>query len=110
MEPFKKDFNRIVTSDDVNDTIEESRKFLNRQKKPVKFTWKGLADFIATTDLGSPLSTYNLATLMDKSLPRITDLAAGKDKPQEKDYIDFLKIWKNLFLEQLKIQDMLLEI
>jgi len=91
MEPFKKDFNRIVTSDDVNDTIEESRKFLNRQKKPVKFTWKGLADFIATTDLGSPLSTYNLATLMDKSLPRITDLAAGRDKPQEKDYIDFFE-------------------
>ena len=64
MEPFKKDFNRILTSDDVNNTIEESRKFLNKQKKAGKFTWKGLADFIISTDLGNPLSTYNLATLM----------------------------------------------
>jgi hypothetical protein len=28
---------------------------------------------------------------MDKSLPRITDLAAGRDKPKEKDYIDFFE-------------------
>ena len=28
---------------------------------------------------------------MDKSLPRITDLAEGRDKPEEKDYIDFFE-------------------
>ena len=28
---------------------------------------------------------------MDKSLPRITDLAEGRDKPKEKDYIDFFE-------------------
>ena len=29
--------------------------------------------------------------MLDKSLPRITDLAEGRDKPQEKDYIDFFE-------------------
>ena len=55
MEPFKKDFNRIVTSDDVNNTIEESRKFLNKTKKPVKFTWKGAVNLLATMS-NTPLS------------------------------------------------------
>ena len=45
MEPFKRDFNRIITGDDVNNTIEESRKFLSKTKKPVKFTWEGLKNF-----------------------------------------------------------------
>jgi hypothetical protein len=90
MEPFKRNFNRIITGDDVNDTIEESRKFLSKTKKPVKFTWKGAADLLVTMS-NTPLRNYQLSTLMDKSLPRVTDLAQGKDKPQEKDYIDFFE-------------------
>ena len=90
MEPFKRNFNRIITGDDVNNTIEESRKLLNKTKKPVKFTWKGAADLLVTMS-NTPLRNYQLSTLMDKSLPRVTDLAKGKDKPQEKDYIDFFE-------------------
>ena len=61
-----------------------------RPSKPVKFTWKGAADFLISAS-NTPLGRYNISTLLDKSKPRITDLAEGKTKPQEKDYIDFFE-------------------
>ena len=101
MEPFK-DKRTILDVETVKDTLASSiKKPLTVQKKPVKFTWKGAADLLMTMS-NTPLREYNLRSLMDQKLPRITDLAEGRDKPQEKDYIDFLKIWKNLYLVQLK--------
>ena len=68
----------------------EHLKTLTKQKKPVRFTWKGAADLFATMS-NTPLRNVNLRSLMDKSLPRVTDLAEGRDKPKEKDYIDFFE-------------------
>ena len=97
MEPFK-DKRTILDTEDVKDTLSSAvLKPLTVQKKPVKFTWSGAADFLTTTS-NTPLGRYNLRSLMDKSLPRITDLAAGRDKPKEKDYIDFFEdIEKSVF-------------
>ena len=91
MEPFKK--NQLVLDPEVvKNTLNTSLKnTLNAQKKPVKFTWKGLADFIISTDVGNPLAQYNIQSLTNKTLPRITDLVEGKRKPKEKDYIDFFE-------------------
>ena len=71
MEPFKK--NQLVLDPEVvKNTLNTSLKnTLNVQKKPVKFTWKGLADFIISTDVGSPLAQYNIQSLTNKTLPRI---------------------------------------
>ena len=90
MEPFKK--NKIILNpEDVKNTLTSNlRDTLTKQKKPVKFTWKGAADLLMTMS-NTPLRNYQLSTLMDKSLPRATDLAEGKDKPKEKDYIDFFE-------------------
>ena len=90
MEPFKK--NKIILDQDqVKNTLTNSlQETLTKQKKPVKFTWKGAADLLMTMS-NTPLRNYQLSTLMDKSLPRATDLAEGKDKPKEKDYIDFFE-------------------
>jgi len=81
MEPFKKDFNRILTSDDVNNTIEKSRNFLSKTKKPVKFTWEGLknANLLFETNPFDKLKTERLKELMSGS------------KANEKDYIDFFE-------------------
>ena len=90
MEPFKK--NKIILNqEDVKNTLTSGlRETLTKQKKPVKFTWKGAADLLMTMS-ATPLREYNLRSLMDKSLPRITDLAEGKDRATEKDYIDFFE-------------------
>ena len=90
MEPFKK--NKIIlNSEDVKNTLTSGlQETLTKQKKPVKFTWKGAADLLMTMS-NTPLRNYQLSTLMDKSLPRATDLAEGRDKPKEKDYIDFFE-------------------
>jgi len=85
MEPFEK-----KVDIEVNDIQKAINKNIARPSKPVKFTWKGLANFMATAS-NTPLREYQLKSLMDKSLPRITDLAEGRDKPQEKDYIDFFE-------------------
>jgi hypothetical protein len=85
MEPFQK-----KVDIEVNDIQEAIKKNVARPSKPVKFTWKGAANFLATAS-NTPLRNYQLSTLMDKSLPRITDLAEGRDKPEEKDYIDFFE-------------------
>ena len=90
MEPFNK--NKIILDQEVvKNTLTNSLKnTLTKQKKPVKFTWKGAADLLASMS-NTPLRNYQLSTLMDKSLPRITDLAEGKERAKEKDYIDFFE-------------------
>ena len=85
MEPFQKKVD--IEANDIQKAINKN---IARPSKPVKFTWKGLANFMATAS-NTPLREYQLRSLMDKSLPRITDLAEGRDKPQEKDYIDFFE-------------------
>jgi len=90
MEPFNKN-KTILDKDTVSNTLTTSLKnTLTKQKKPVRFTWKGAADLFATMS-NTPLRDVNLRSLMDKSLPRVTDLAEGRDKPKEKDYIDFFE-------------------
>ena len=90
MEPFNKN-KTILDKDTVSNTLTTSlRNTLTKQKKPVRFTWKGAADLFATMS-NTPLRNVNLRSLMDKSLPRVTDLAEGRDKPKEKDYIDFFE-------------------
>ena len=71
MEPFKPKDNRIVIDKDtIADTLKST---LTKTKKPVKFTWKGAADLMMTMS-NTPLRNYNLKSLMDNKLPRITDL------------------------------------
>ena len=90
MEPFNKR-KIILDQDQVKETLSSSlQKTLTKQKKPVKFTWKGAADLLMTMS-NTPLRNYQLSTLMDKSLPRVTDLAEGKERAKEKDYIDFFE-------------------
>ena len=90
MEPFNKN-KTILDKDTVSNTLTTSLKnTLTKQKKPVRFTWKGAANLFATMS-NTPLRDVNLRSLMDKSLPRVTDLAEGRDKPKEKDYIDFFE-------------------
>ena len=90
MEPFNQK-KIILDQDQVKETLSSSlQKTLTKQKKPVKFTWKGAADlFISMSN--TPLRDYNLSTLMNTDLPRVTDLAEGRDTPTEKDYIDFFE-------------------
>ena len=86
MEPFKPKDNRIVIDKDtIADTLKST---ITKTKKPVKFTWKGAADLMMSMS-NTPLRNYNIKSLMDNRLPRITDLVEGKTQPQEKDYIDF---------------------
>ena len=86
MEPFKPKDNRIVIDKDtIADTLKST---LTKTKKPIKFTWKGAADLMMSMS-NTPLRNYNIKSLMDNKLPRITDLVEGKTQPQEKDYIDF---------------------
>ena len=86
MEPFKKKDPEVEASE-IQKAIKNN---IARPSKPVKFTWKGAADFLISAS-NTPLRNYQLQSLMDKSLPRITDLAEGRDKPEEKDYIDFFE-------------------
>jgi len=85
MEPFEQ-----KVDIEVNDIQKAIKKNIAKPSKPVKFTWKGAADLMMTMS-NTPLRNYQLKSLMDKSLPRITDLAEGRDKPKEKDYIDFFE-------------------
>ena len=86
-DPFIKKQPTELEKDTVNKIIENT---LNKRKRPVKFTWKGAADLLATMS-NTPLRNYQIRTLMDDKLPRVTDLAEGRDKPKEKDYIDFFQ-------------------
>ena len=86
MDPFKKKDPEVEASD-IQKSIKNN---IARPSKPVKFTWKGAADFLISAS-NTPLGQYNISTILDKSKPRITDLAEGRDKPEEKDYIDFFE-------------------
>jgi len=78
MEPFKRDRNRILDPNDINQTI---KKTLTKQEKPVKFTWKGLSNFglLFETNPFDKLKTERLKELMSGS------------KANEKDYTDFFE-------------------
>ena len=82
MEPFKQ--NKIILDQDqVKETLTSSlQKTLTKQKKPVKFTWEGLKNFskVFTTNPFDKMRNERLRELMD-----------NKDKPKEKDYIDFFE-------------------
>ena len=69
-----------VSDKDVNAILK--KRFGSKEKKPTKFTWKGLANFahLFDTNIFSPHRTR-----------RIKDLMEGNDKAEEKDYIDFFE-------------------
>jgi hypothetical protein len=82
MEPFNKT-KIILDQDQVKETLSSSlQKTLTKQKKPVKFTWEGLKNFskVFTTNPFDKMRNERLRELMD-----------NKDKPKEKDYIDFFE-------------------
>ncbi len=82
MEPFK-DKKTILDVETVKDTLSSSIvKPLTVQKKPVKFTWEGLKNF-------SLVFSTNPFDRLKRD--RLEDLTSGKDKPKEKDYIDFFE-------------------
>jgi len=82
MEPFEK--NKIILDkDEVANSLSSSLKqTLTKQKKPVKFTWEGLKNF-------SQVFTTNPFDKMRNE--RLRELTDNKDKPKEKDYIDFFE-------------------
>ncbi len=90
MEPFNK--NKIILDKDtVSNTLTSSlKKTLTKQKKPVKFTWKGATDLVFSMS-NTPFKLQSIQSLMDPSKPRISDIIEGRTKPQEKDYIDFFE-------------------
>ena len=68
MEPFKPK-NTILDAETVKETLTSAiKKPLTVQKKPVKFTWDGLANFILTSDVGNPLAFYNMKTHITQSM------------------------------------------
>ena len=78
MDPFKKKQEEVTTQK----FWEALKKSLNKKKKPVRFTWKGLGN------LGISLTTNpGLIPLRQK---RLEELKAG-NKANEKDYIDFFE-------------------
>jgi hypothetical protein len=78
MDPFKKK-DPQVEADELQAIIRDT---LNKKKKPVKFTWKGLAN------LSTSLFTTNP---FDKlKIDRLKQLTGGA-KEKEKDYIDFFE-------------------
>ncbi len=80
MEPFKPKDNRLVIDKDtLTNTL---RSTLTKKKRPVKFTWKGAADFAN--------SVFNTNPFDPKKLERIRELTTTKNV-KEKDYIDFFE-------------------
>ena len=81
MEPFKPK-KTILDAETVRETLASSiTRPLTVQKKPVKFTWKGLFNFTSLLET-NPFSP--------RKLQRIRDLSEG-NKANEKDYIDFFE-------------------
>jgi len=81
MEPFKPK-STILDAETVKDTLSSSIvKPLTVQKKPVKFTWQGLANFASVFDT-TPFSRLKRN--------RIKELREGAPA-KEKDYIDFFE-------------------
>ena len=90
MEPFKEK-KTILDAETVKDTLSSSIvKPLTVQKKPVKFTWEGAANLMISLSQ-TPLRDINMRRLMDERIPSVVDLAKGRKKPVEKDYIDFFE-------------------
>ena len=88
MEPFKQKSEESLLLDEVfvKDTI---KKKLNKPRKEVKFTWEGLKKALPLLET-NPFDT--------RKLKRIKELAEGKDKPKEKDYIEgFEEIERSLY-------------
>ena len=80
MEPFKPKDNRLVIDKDtLTNTL---RSTLTKKKRPVKFTWKGAADFAN--------SVFNTNPFDPKKLERIRELTTTQNV-KEKDYIDFFE-------------------
>ena len=70
-----------VSDKDV-EAILKKRFGIKKEKKPVKFTWKGLANFAHLFDTN---------IFAAHKIRRIRELMDGKDKAKEKDYIDFFE-------------------
>ena len=80
MEPFKPKDNRIVIEKDtIADTL---RSTITKKDRPVKFTWKGAANFAN--------SVFNTNPFDPKKLERIKELTTTNNV-KEKDYIDFFE-------------------
>jgi len=80
MEPFKPKDNRIVIDKDtLTDTLKST---LTKKDRPVKFTWKGAANFAT--------SVFNTNPFDPRKLERIKELTTTKNV-KEKDYIDFFE-------------------
>ena len=77
MEPFEQ-----KVDIEVNDIQKAIKKNISRPNKPVKFTWEGLKNFglLFETNPFDKLKTNRLEQLM-----------SGRDKGEEKDYIDFFE-------------------
>ena len=77
MEPFEQ-----KVDIEVNDIQKAIKKNISRPSKPVKFTWEGLKNFglLFETNPFDKLKTSRLQQLM-----------SGKDKGEEKDYVDFFE-------------------
>jgi len=77
MEPFEQ-----KVDIEVNDIQKAIKKNISRPSKPVKFTWEGLKNFglLFETNPFDKLKTSRLQELM-----------SGRDKGEEKDYVDFFE-------------------
>ena len=78
MDPFKKK-DPQVEADELQDIIRDT---LNKKKKPVKFTWKGLANLSTSLFSTNPFDKLKI--------DRLKQLTGGA-KEKEKDYIDFFE-------------------
>ena len=68
--------------DESDEILEALKAQTNRkEKKKVKFTWKGFGNF---------LRNFNITDL-DYRYRRVMELADDKAKPEEKDYIDLFE-------------------
>ena len=67
---------------EVNDIQKAIKKNISRPSKPVKFTWEGLRNF------GLLFETNPFSKL---KINRLQQLMSGKDKGEEKDYVDFFE-------------------
>ena len=78
MDPFK-DKDPQVEAEELREIIRDT---LNKKKKPVKFTWKGLANLSTSLFSTNPFDKLKL--------DRLQQLTGGS-KAKEKDYIDFFE-------------------
>ena len=83
MEPFEPKNKILLDTEEVSKTLASTfKQTLTKQKKPVKFTWKGAADFATSVFETNPFDPLKLK--------RIQELTDNKNV-KEKDYIDFFE-------------------